>query len=60
MFLAIFVQLRERTSIVPFAAILEGRQKLPPDYYKEFIRAPYFLIAVGTLGAYFAHPFMQV
>ena len=44
---------------MPFAAILEGRQTLPPDYYKELIRAPYALIAVGTLGAYLAHPFMQ-
>ena len=49
----------ERTSIVPFKAILEGRQVLPPDYYKELIRAPYALIAVGTLGAYYAHPYMQ-
>jgi len=56
---ASFVQIRERTSIVPFAAILEGRQTLPRDYYKELLRAPYALIAVGTLGAYFAHPYMQ-
>eukprot|EP00966_Prymnesium_polylepis_P117592 2718786-Prymnesium_polylepis.2 len=54
-----FEQVRERTSIVPFKAILEGRQTLPPDYYKELIRAPYALIAVGTLGAYAAHPYMQ-
>lgn len=54
-----FEQVRERTSIVPFKAIIEGRQKLPPDYYKELLRAPYALIAVGTLGAYFAHPYMQ-
>ena len=54
-----FLTVKERTSVVPFAAILEGRQTLPPDYYKELIRAPYALIAVGTLGAYLAHPFMQ-
>jgi len=54
-----FVKVRERTSIVPFKAILEGRQELPPDYYKEFVRAPYALIAVGTFGAYLAHPWMQ-
>jgi len=54
-----FEQVRERTSIVPFKAVIEGRQKLPPDYYKELFRAPYALIALGTLGAYFAHPYMQ-
>ena len=43
-----------------FATLLfQGRQQLPADYYKELIRAPYALIALGTLGAYFAHPYMQ-
>jgi len=50
---------QERTSIFPFRAILQGRQQLPPDYYKELVRAPYALIAAGTLGAYLAHPYMQ-
>ena len=54
-----FLAIKERTSTAPFAAILEGRQTLPPDYYKELIRAPYALIAAGTLGAYLAHPYMQ-
>lgn len=54
-----FLTVKERTSIVPFAAVVEGRQTLPPDYYKELVRAPYALIAVGTLGAYLAHPYMQ-
>jgi len=54
-----FLAVKARTSILPFAAILDGRQKLPPDYYKELIRAPYVLIAVGTLAAYLAHPYMQ-
>jgi len=54
-----FRRIEERTSIVPFRAILEGRQKLPPDYYKELLRAPYALIAVGSIGAYLAHPYMQ-
>ena len=49
----------KRTSVLPFKAILEGRQVLPKDYYKELLRGPYFVIAVGTLGAYFAHPYMQ-
>lgn len=54
-----FRAVEERTSVIPFKAIFEGRQVLPKDYYKELIRAPYALIAVGTLGAYFAHPYMQ-
>ncbi|XP_073046622.1 15-cis-zeta-carotene isomerase, chloroplastic isoform X2 [Primulina eburnea] len=54
-----FEVLKSRTSITPFAAILEGRQKLPKDYYKEFLRLPYLSITVLTLGAYFAHPLMQ-
>ena len=54
-----FLNVKERTSIVPFLAILQGRQVLPRDYYKELLRAPYALIAVGTLGAYLAHPYMQ-
>lgn len=54
-----FLKIKAVTSVVPFAAIVDGRQKLPPDYYKELLRAPYALITVGTLGAYFAHPYMQ-
>jgi zeta-carotene isomerase len=54
-----FLKIKERTSVVPFQAIIEGRQVLPEDYYKELLRAPYVLIAVGTVGAYFAHPYMQ-
>ncbi|GMH29444.1 hypothetical protein Nepgr_031287 [Nepenthes gracilis] len=54
-----FEILKTRTSIIPFAAIIDGRQKLPKDYYKEFIRLPYLTITVLTLGVYFAHPIMQ-
>lgn len=54
-----FEYLKSKTSIVPFQAILEGRQELPDDYYKEFLRLPYFAVVGGTLAAYFAHPFMQ-
>lgn len=50
---------KSRTSVIPFAAILDGRQKLPKDYYKEFIRLPYLSITALTLGAYLAHPLMQ-
>lgn len=54
-----FDALKRRTSVIPFAAILEERQMLPKDYYKEFIRLPYLTITALTLGAYFAHPIMQ-
>ncbi|KAH7856859.1 hypothetical protein Vadar_006333 [Vaccinium darrowii] len=54
-----FETVKSRTSVLPFAAILDGRQKLPKDYYKEFIRLPYLTITALTLGAYFAHPLMQ-
>jgi len=54
-----FEEVKARTSIVPFAAILDGRQALPPDYWREFARGPYALIVGGTLAAYAAHPLMQ-
>ena len=55
-----FEAVKERTSTVPFQAIWEGRQKLPPDYYKEWLRLPYFTIFFLTLGTYWAHPLMQL
>lgn len=54
-----FLKVKETTSVMPFQAIWEGRQKLPDDYWKEIVRAPIIFIAVGSIGAYFAHPYMQ-
>lgn len=54
-----FLKIKERTSVIPFKAVIEGRQILPKDYYKELLRGPYLLIGIATLGAYFAHPYMQ-
>ncbi|VFQ64845.1 unnamed protein product [Cuscuta campestris] len=54
-----FEALKKRTSVIPFLAILDGRQKLPKDYYREFMRLPYLSLTILTLGAYFAHPLMQ-
>ena len=51
--------MKERTSVVPFQAIIEGRQELPSDYYTEFLRGPYLLVVGGTLAAYFAHPWFM-
>lgn len=53
-----FEGIKNRTSIVPFQAIIEGRQELPEDYYKEFLRVPYLVIALFTIGTYLAHPLM--
>jgi zeta-carotene isomerase len=36
--------IKDRTSVVPFAAILNGKQKIDGDYYKEFLRLPYVAI----------------
>mmetsp|Transcript_5434 Transcript_5434/g.6360 ORF Transcript_5434/g.6360 Transcript_5434/m.6360 type:complete len:381 (+) Transcript_5434:74-1216(+) len=56
---AAFEAMKEKTSIMPFQAIIEGRQILPDDYYKEFLRGPYALVVFGTLSAYYAHPYMM-
>lgn len=49
----------DRTSVIPFAAILSGKQKLPENYLQELFRPPYAIILGGVVGAYYAHPFMQ-
>lgn len=54
-----FEIVKKRTSVVPFAAILDGRQQLPDDYYKEFMRVPYYVIVGFTVGAYLSHPLIQ-
>lgn len=54
-----FEYVQNKTSVVPFQAIIEGRQELPPDFYKEFLRGPYLIVVGGTVAAYFAHPYMQ-
>ncbi|KAL6580765.1 hypothetical protein OROMI_006688 [Orobanche minor] len=54
-----FQVVKKRTSVVPFAAILDGRQKLPEGYLMEFMRLPYLSLSVLTLGAYFAHPLIR-
>ncbi|QDZ24666.1 zeta-carotene isomerase [Chloropicon primus] len=54
-----FEELEKRTSVWPFVAILQGRQKLPPDYWREWMRVPYAAVTIFTLGAYVCHPLMQ-
>jgi zeta-carotene isomerase len=53
------LQVKEETSTVPFAAILDGRQKLPRDYWKEWLRVPYAAVVAFTIGTYYAHPLLQ-
>jgi zeta-carotene isomerase len=57
---AAFDAVKARTSVIPFAAILDGQQKLPDDYWREWLRVPYAAVVVFTIGAYFAHPYMQL
>lgn len=55
-----FEAVKERTSIIPFAAILSGKQKLPEDYVtRELLIVPYLSIIIGSIAAYYTHPFMQ-
>lgn len=54
-----FEAFKERTSVVPFAAIVSGKQQLPEDYLRELLIAPYLAIVIGSVAAYYAHPFMQ-
>ena len=56
---AAFEQLKERTSTVPFVAIWEGRQQVPKDYWKEFLRGPYLFLVPFCIGCYVCHPLMQ-
>ena len=55
-----FEIIQSRTSVIPFAAMLDGRQQVPDDYIvKELLRPPYALVIGGTMAAYLAHPYMQ-
>jgi len=54
-----FLDVKSRTSVLPFAAILDGRQQLPDDYWREFARVPYLGVVAFSVGAYVCHPLMQ-
>ncbi|PNW69789.1 hypothetical protein CHLRE_19g750247v5 [Chlamydomonas reinhardtii] len=55
-----FEAVKARTSVVPFAALADGRQQPPEGWWRtEFARAPYLAVTALTIGAYFAHPLMQ-
>lgn len=55
-----FKLIQEKTSIVPFAAILSGKQRLPDHFWKEEMwRLPYVTIMIGSVAAYLLHPWMR-
>jgi uncharacterized membrane protein len=48
-----FAAVKARTSVIPFLAILDGRQTLE---FKEFLRPAYVGVAIFVLLFWFAHP----
>ena len=57
--LACFGAIVVRDCLAPSLTISCPAQVLPPEYWREFLRAPYITLTVATLGAYWAHPLMQ-
>lgn len=51
-----FVHLKSRTSIIPFRAILDGRQKLK---WQEFFRPAYVGVTVFVLLFWWGHPWLM-
>lgn len=50
-----FLEAKERTSVIPFLAILQGRQTLK---LQEFLRPAYLGVAIFTYGLWRAHPWL--
>ena len=50
-----FLEAKERTSVIPFLAILQGRQTLK---LQEFLRPAYLGVALFTYGLWKAHPWL--
>lgn len=51
-----FLKVKERTSIIPFVAILDGRQKLQ---WREFLRPAYLGVAGFIWLLWWAHPWLM-
>jgi uncharacterized membrane protein len=51
-----FAQVKERTSIIPFLAILQGRQTIN---FAEFIRPAYLGVSIFIFGLWWAHPLLM-
>ncbi|ARV62116.1 hypothetical protein BZZ01_28910 [Nostocales cyanobacterium HT-58-2] len=50
-----FIQLKHRTSVIPFAAVLDGRQSI---VWQEFVRWAYLGVAVFVLLLWWSHPLL--
>ncbi|MGH8000209.1 MAG: NnrU family protein [Brasilonema sp.] len=50
-----FVQVKQRTSIIPFAAVLDGRQSIS---WQEFFRPAYLGVVVFVFLLWWSHPFL--
>jgi hypothetical protein len=49
-----------QTSPILFLEIIEGRKKLPSEFfYTQFLSGPYVLVVVRSLPVYAAHPWMM-
>ncbi|MEL6382390.1 MAG: NnrU family protein, partial [Cyanobacteria bacterium J06626_18] len=48
-----FEAVQERTSVIPFLAILQGRQQLK---WQEFLRPAYIGVTIFVLGFWWVHP----
>jgi uncharacterized membrane protein len=51
-----FAQVKDRTSIIPFLAILQGRQTIN---FAEFIRLGYLGVTIFIFGLWWAHPLLM-
>jgi uncharacterized membrane protein len=52
-----FEIVKQRTSIIPFAAIFDGRQSIK---WQEFIRPAYLGVAIFVALLWWAHPLLLV
>ena len=50
-----FTEAKQRTSVIPFLAILQGRQTVK---LQEFLRPAYLGVAIFTYGLWLAHPWL--
>jgi uncharacterized membrane protein len=50
-----FTEAKQRTSVIPFLAIVQGRQTLK---LQEFLRPAYLGVALFTYGLWLAHPWL--
>jgi uncharacterized membrane protein len=51
-----FLKVKERTSVIPFLAVLDGRQQL---YLKEYLRPAYIGVTFFVLLFWWAHPLLM-